>query len=284
VSTGVDRCRSVSIDTEGGRRSGYVRGMRDVEIAWCGIRGETLRIERLFASVELDYGTTPHSLRGWSEQLDAIAERELAASGARWTPYYDRMLRDLMARHERLPAHDGAYLVLTDLRADLARHNRLCNLLEAAERRGARLLSEAWNGCTAGPDACLLLGINPDASAVLEPVRRLVLARIGDPATDGLACTFTGTQCETGLALVDATVKASESGTWDAVEGWREAWFAKHEETWSGNAYGEGYFHRMGAVGIATRRDVTLELLFDCVPLEAAELQRVLGNPFDPVG
>lgn len=150
--------------------------MNNVELLFC-LHPADARLVALVAKLGVD-GSTFEDRAALLGEVRARAAAELATATARWTPYYDRALRLLVAADDdfaRLHDYDESTftsLELREARDTLARHARMRAILVDAERRGARTLGEAYDTCSISTSQARdWFELSPDMPAMLERLR-----------------------------------------------------------------------------------------------------------------
>ena len=248
----------------------------DVEIVFCNRRGQSARILELVRAI---VGDDARGVRArWHlRELELVALDEIDGGCGRWTPYYDASLALVVDRWEvlrRYVADRGSIvpfsiedLLPIDIEWELARHGRVCDYLDTVLASGGWFLSDAWERCSDASIAALLLGVRPDARALIDPIRTLVLER--EPRAD-----------ETTDAYVEAALAASRGrGSWEAVERAYVVWAQAHRGEWL--TYDGGVIEWLERMSRIPRRAATLDDV--CRELDGerlATLRRMLGNPF----
>jgi hypothetical protein len=159
----------------------------DIEIAFCTYRGA---IEEIIEQLEriTRYEIPLERRQAIVACVLSTVEDELATAGARWTPIYDAMLRDVLATREAMeavlapivpPYDEYGYWVMDTVAIDIARHRlaAYARVQELLAHATGPMLSDAWSQCADRDDVIAFLEVarTLDDDGIRERLRRAIV-------------------------------------------------------------------------------------------------------------
>jgi hypothetical protein len=192
----------------------------DIEIAFCTYRGA---IEEIIEQLEriTRYEIPLERRQAIVACVLSTVEDELATAGARWTPIYDAMLRDVLATREAMeavlapivpPYDEYGYWVTDTETIDMARHRltAYARVQEILSQANGPMLSDAWSQCADRDDVIAFLEVarTLDAGDIHERLRRAVIDELQARPS-----------CDCAPVIESALLRAARSKDWDATRG-----------------------------------------------------------------